>query len=65
LRTSLVKNILAVVAIEGESLVEAGGTVVFFAKDKEQQEKIATTLGRVTEGVVHELDNGLKILVKH
>lgn len=65
MRTSLVKTILAVIAVEGESPVEAGGTVVFFAKDKEEQEKMATTLSRVTEGVVHELENGLKILVKH
>jgi hypothetical protein len=63
-RTSLVKVILAVIALERDQ-VEGGGTPVFYAKDKEQQEKMATTLSRITEGVVHELDNGLKILVKH
>lgn len=64
MRTSLVKVILAVIALERDQ-VEGGGTAVFYAKDKEQQEKMATTLSRITEGVVHELDNGLKILVKH
>jgi hypothetical protein len=65
LRTSLVKTILAVVALKGDTSVEAGGTVVFYAQSEEEQEKMATTLSRITEGVVHELENGLKILVKH
>ncbi len=64
MRTSLVKVILAVIALERDK-VDAGGTIVFYAKDKEEQEKMATTLSRITEGVVHELENGLKILVKH
>ncbi len=64
MKTSLVKVILAVIALENDK-VDAGGTIVFYAEDKEQQEKMATTLSRITEGVVHELDNGLKILVKH
>jgi hypothetical protein len=65
LRTALVKTILAVVALQGDTTVEAGGTVVFYARDREEQEKMATTLSRITEGVVHQLENGLKILVKH
>ena len=65
MRTSLVKSILAVVALKGDTSVEAGGTVVFYARDEEEREKMATTLGRITEGVVHELENGLKIIVKH
>jgi hypothetical protein len=64
MRTSLVKVILAIIALERD-LVEGGGSPVFYAKDKEEQEKMATTLSRITEGVVHELENGLKILVKH
>lgn len=64
MKTSLVKVILAVIALERD-LVLGGGTPVFYAKSKEEQEQMATTLGRVMEGVVHKLENGLLIIVKH
>ena len=64
MKTSIAKVILAIVTRDKE-LVQGGGAPIFYAKNEKQQDKIATTLGRITEGVVHELDNGVKILVKH
>lgn len=64
MKTSLTKVILAVVTVDKNAVAE-GGVPIFFAANKEEQEKMATTLARITEGVVHELENGVRILVKH
>ena len=61
---NLEKFILAVITMDREK-VSAGGAPIFFASDKEEQEKVAVTLARVTEGVIHDLENGVFILVKH
>lgn len=42
-----------------------GGTPVFLTADEEEQQKIATTLSRILKAGVHDLENGLLILVKH
>ena len=43
----------------------AAETSVFIARDRVEQDRIATYLARITEGVVHDLENGVYILVKH
>ncbi len=60
----LEKVILAVITVERDKIA-TGGAPVFYATDKEEQEKIAIYLARITEGVVHDLENGVYILVKH
>ncbi len=61
---SISKYILAVITQEPD-LVQGGGTPVFVAKDLPEQDRIATYLARITEGVVHDMENGVYILVKH
>ncbi|NLA27826.1 MAG: hypothetical protein GX878_10580 [Firmicutes bacterium] len=56
--------ILAVITLD-PSLVGAGGAPVFIARDIAEQDRIATYLARITSGVVHDLENGVYILVKH
>lgn len=58
------KFILAVITLEPEK-VGGCGTPIFYAATKEEQDKIATTLARITEGVVHDLENGTYIIIKH
>ncbi len=60
----LTKVILAVITVDRNSVAE-GGVPIFYAKDEAEQEKIAIILSRVTEGVIHELENGVKVLIKH
>ncbi len=61
---NLEKYVLAVITMDREK-VSAGGAPIFFASNKEEQEKVAVTLARITEGVIHDLQNGVYILVKH
>lgn len=62
--TSIAKYILAVITLD-RALVGDGGAPVFIARDRIEQDRIATYLARITEGVVHDLENGVYILVKH
>lgn len=60
----LEKFILAIVALDADK-VGGCGTPIFFAANKEEQDKTAMYLARITEGVVHDLENGTYIIVKH
>ncbi|MEW5784759.1 MAG: hypothetical protein AB1767_06770 [Bacillota bacterium] len=64
METSISKYILAVIARD-PGLIAGGGAPVFIARDQVEQDRIATYLARITEGIVHDLENGLYILVKH
>ncbi len=63
MEVSISKMILAAVTLDKELVV--GGVPIFFARDEEEQDKIALYLGRSLEGVVHDLENGVFIVVKH
>jgi len=63
-KLAISKSILAVIARD-PGLVQGGGAPVFIARDQAEQDRIATYLARITEGVVHDLENGLYVLVKH
>ncbi|NPV28624.1 MAG: hypothetical protein HPY58_02995 [Firmicutes bacterium] len=61
--TELIGMILAVIALD-PGLV-AGGAPVFVARSREEQERMALVLSRILKGMVHDLENGLLIIVKH
>ena len=63
-KTSIAKYILAVITLD-PALVGSGGAPVFIARDRTEQDRIATYMARITEGVVHDLENGVYVLVKH
>ncbi len=64
MKASISNFILAVITLDA-SLVGTGGAPVFIARDIAEQDRIATYLARITSGVVHDLENGVYILVKH
>jgi hypothetical protein len=53
---------MAAVAIDGKNV---SGVPVFSAKNEEEQANMATILSRVLEGVVHDMGNGVYIVVRH
>ncbi|RJQ10714.1 MAG: hypothetical protein C4551_02240 [Bacillota bacterium] len=55
--------VVAVVTLAGEKVL-AGGAPVFVVSGSEEREKVATTLGRVLDSQVHDLGNGVYVLVK-
>lgn len=58
------ESIIGAVVTEEEEKWITGETIIFKAKDMEQKNKIALTLGRILTATVHELPNGVYILVK-
>lgn len=60
------KYILAIV-MQGQQREKVGayGAPVFYADSQAEQDKIATYLARITSGVVHDLENGIFIIVRH
>lgn len=63
MKVSLTKAIMAVIIIEPGLVV--GGVPIFIARDRAEQEKIALYLSKVLDGMVHDLGNGVLIIVNH
>jgi len=63
LDTELVGAVLAVITLNPEMV--AGGAPIFIARNEEEQKRIALILSRVLKGMVHDLENGTYIIVKH
>lgn len=64
METDLRNCILAVVTIDTFKVGD-GGCPIFFALDQQEQEKVSLLLARILGGVVHDLENGVYIIVKH
>ncbi|MBS3899017.1 MAG: hypothetical protein KGZ54_09920 [Dethiobacter sp.] len=62
MNVSVRKVIMAAVAIDGKKV---SGVPVFSAQNEEEQANIATILSRVLEAVVHDMGNGVYIVVRH
>lgn len=56
-------RILAVITSDREMV--AGGAPIFIAKTKEEQEQVAFRLEKIMDASVHDLKNGLLIVVDH
>lgn len=60
----LVKDNLQAVVTQKPDLV-AGNVPVFIARDDEEQQRIALYLSRILGGNVHDLENGIYLIVRH
>lgn len=59
----MANRILAVVTLNMD--IVAGGAPIFFARNQEEQVKMARYLARTLDAMVHDLENGVYIIVKH
>lgn len=62
--TQLKDVVLAVIALKPEK-VKGGGTPIFLAETQEELEKIALNLSRILNGAIHDLENGVYLIVGH
>ncbi|NLN19752.1 MAG: hypothetical protein GX162_10850 [Firmicutes bacterium] len=58
------RSIMAVVTMHGDRVC-GGGAPVFLAKDEQELESMAAAIARVMAGMVHEVGEGILIIVKH
>ncbi|HPF20248.1 MAG TPA: hypothetical protein PLC88_02785 [Syntrophomonas sp.] len=61
--TSLNHCILAIVCRRPEKV--SGACPTFIAASQEEQQNICLLLARILGGIVHDLENGVYIIVKH
>ena len=57
-------KILAVVTLD-EAKVKCSGVPIFIADDQKEREKVSLLIAKITTGMVHDLENGCYIIVKH
>ncbi|GAB6088337.1 capping complex subunit for YIEGIA [Alkaliphilus crotonatoxidans] len=60
----LTEFIIAVVTTNKE-MVSSAMTPVFYARDEEHKERLALLIAKTTRGMVHDLESGTYIIVKH
>jgi hypothetical protein len=56
-------RIAAIVTLRKD--LPGGGAPVFPAESEEEREKVARLLAKILRGVVHDLENGVYIVVQH
>lgn len=56
--------ILAIVTIDRNS-VEGGSVPVFYANNKKEMERISLLISKVTLGMIHDLENGCYVIIRH
>jgi len=63
MRDGEANTILAVVTKNKDSVL--GGLPIFFAEGDEELERIALYLSKILLGMVHDLENGTYVIVRH
>lgn len=58
------ETILAVVTTRKDTVI-GDNVPVFYVKDEEEREKIALLISKITLGMVHDLENGAYVIVRH
>ncbi len=56
--------IIAVVTTNRD-VVSSSITPVFYANDDEHKERLALLIAKTTRGMVHDLESGIYVIVKH
>ncbi len=57
-------NILAIVTTN-KDIVSSTTVPIFYANSEEHKERLALMVAKVTMGMVHDLENGVYVVVKH
>ncbi len=51
--------------IAEDKTVAGGGAPIFYVSSPEEKERLARYISRITQGMVHDLTNGVYIIVRH
>ncbi len=63
--TNTAGQILAIVTCQESERKIKSGVPTFLLADKEEVEEVAVLLARILAGMVHDLKNGIYIIVRH
>lgn len=60
---TITEDIVAAVTLNEKAA--GGGLPIFYAKNEEEQIKVSRVLANIVKGMVHDLENGTFIIVRH
>ncbi|NLM97111.1 MAG: hypothetical protein GX175_05820 [Halanaerobiaceae bacterium] len=58
-------NILAIITTEINRNKVSGGVPIFITESIKEMEEVSSLLARLTLGMVHDLGNGIKVIIRH
>lgn len=58
-------NILAIITTKNKRDKVGGGVPIFYADNDKEMDEISSLIARITLAMVHDLENGIKIIVRH
>lgn len=58
------KTILAIITLDNERILP-GGVPTFTARNEDELQRTAFLLEKILDGIAHDLENGVLIIVKH
>lgn len=56
---------MAVVTLREGVVLEGGEAPVFFVTSEEEQERLSFLLSKILRGMIHDLENGVYLIVQH
>lgn len=59
------ESILAIITTNKEAVLDGGGTPIFYVRDHEEQEWLSLVLSKILKGMIHDLENGVYLIVHH
>ncbi|ABR49011.1 conserved hypothetical protein [Alkaliphilus metalliredigens QYMF] len=59
------KEFIIAVITTNKEMVSSAMVPVFYARDEEHKERLALLISKTTTGMVHDLEDGTYIIVKH
>lgn len=62
---SLNNTVQAIFVVKDKANMVAGSAPIFIVQDYQELEEKSMLFSRITMSMVHELDEGLRIIVKH
>lgn len=62
---SATNQIIAIITENENKDKVSGGVPIFFTANEKETEEVSALLARATLGMVHDLGNGINIIIKH
>lgn len=57
-------NIVSIVTVNKEK-VSSGSVPIFYAENEKEQKKVSLLIAKLVSGMVHDIENGCYLIVKH
>lgn len=58
------ESIIAIVTTD-RNVVSSEGAPIFYARDEKEKERISLLISKITLGMIHDLENGCYVIVRH